>query len=203
MARSLSIKMTKSNSLSQFRADLMKEAEKEFNVIDDILGQNNLNSEIVGLIASEVMEKHEFYDMMKNSALGKKDLAQKSKLMALEENDSSGALALSHLNNIQNMMGTQDDVQQTQNGPGEDVQQRKKMFKRLTTNVIDDIIPDHYLKSIVEKAQSSTQGQPKDMIQRYSKEQNVLLGELAKAEFIKDCDRNLVVGIPLLLRIKN
>ena len=61
MAKSLTLRLAKSANFSTNTKEQKEKMEEKIEMLDGMLQQNNLNAEIVGLIAEEVMKKHEFY----------------------------------------------------------------------------------------------------------------------------------------------
>ena len=92
MAKSLTLRLAKSANFSTNTKEQKEKMEEKIEMLDGMLQQNNLNAEIVGLIAEEVMKKHEFYQMMKTSYQDKQRMIHKSKLKIIyEEQDANKA----------------------------------------------------------------------------------------------------------------
>ena len=63
--------------------EIYKEQTENLNIDDD-----NINTEIIGLLAEEILRKNEFYDLFKGNVRGQKGLIQESQLLHLQQKQS-------------------------------------------------------------------------------------------------------------------
>ena len=156
------------------QAVLQAEAEKQ-----STIDESNINSQLVSMISEAILKKQDFFDMFKDA--DRTQIIHGSMLANLKVNPDDATSIFKRL-------------------AGKSQKQMLKAESLLDTDLLQDKLMK---RSSLKQAIAQMASEKATQIAQTEKEKNEKARlELAKAKFIQLCQKNLVVALPLLLRIK-
>ena len=150
--------------------------------------EDNINTEIVSFLVEEILKKAEFFDLYKENVRGTNDLIISDQLTRLKAKEA--------------LIPTNELVKNNQKMAlfrrVEDLRSpaivRGAESRKLDSVMLDQLIQkDRNSKAVFSGLHADTDMKSLEEVHK----------ERAKASFIAECERNLVVALPLLLRIKD
>ena len=191
MATKLTSKLKKTMSESTWRGKRLKAIKEEAEKHHEI-DEHNINSQLITMIADTILKKQDYYDMLKGNVADKTHMIHSSRIAKLENDPEDPTEIFKSIN--------QSHKQATITGkrPQQPAAYAQKSMAHLDSDLT--LMPRTSMKKAVAELAGNRNGEE----ERTTKQQREFAHrEMAKASFIQWCERNLVVALPLLLRIKD